>query len=589
MYTALGSQFEEKLLKVASNFVEQELRESTDNSKTVSEALEVILLDNTSISPEYYTSEVYSTHIFISPEELNKWKEAYGQDALLSEVLRTDKEEERTNDKYNQYQVKEHGLIYFEDWNKNLRLVVPEPLRVEIMSEVHNTITEAAHGGYAKTYNRIASIYYWPRMSRDIKRYTSTCDICQKTKPRRHAPIGMLQPIPIPSQPFEVVTMDFIPELPECEGYDNILVIVDKLTKYAIFIPTTTTITEKGTAELFFQHVISQYGIPRQVITDRDVRWRGEFWKEICNSMGMQRALTTAYHPQADGQTEVMNQSLEISLRAYIGPKRDNWVGSLNGLALSYNSSPHTATGFSPAYLLRGYVPITGSSLLHSPNSIPRVSNISHSFEPYHEGITPEKPNNTTLRPEASEMVDLFKAERQQAQEALQLGQYFQKRAYNRGRLSFEFEEGEMVVINPHSLSLLRTEKGRGKKLLMKYDGPFEIIKKISPVSYRLKMPASYGIHPVLNIAHLEKYQTSPPEFGDRPRKSLNREDFNDLPEYEVERIIAERRKKGRNGKRILQYLTRFRRYSNEFDEWLSGSQLKNAPEPLEFWEREKK
>ena len=101
MYTALGSQFEEKLLKVASNFVEQELRESTDNSKTVSEALEIILPDNTSISPEYYTSEVYSTHIFIGPEELNKWKEAYGRDALLSEVLKTDEEGERTNDKYN--------------------------------------------------------------------------------------------------------------------------------------------------------------------------------------------------------------------------------------------------------------------------------------------------------------------------------------------------------------------------------------------------------------------------------------------------------------------------------------------------------
>ena len=120
------------------------------------------------------------------------------------------------------------------------------------MSDIHNNITEAAHGGYAKSYNRITSVYYWPRMSRDIKRYVGTCNICQKTKPRRHAPVGMLQPIPIPSQPFEVVTMDFIPELPECKGFDNVLVIVDKLTKYAIFIPTTTTITEKATAELFF-------------------------------------------------------------------------------------------------------------------------------------------------------------------------------------------------------------------------------------------------------------------------------------------------------------------------------------------------
>ena len=122
----------------------------------------------------------------------------------------------------------------------------------------------------------------------------------------------------------------------------------------------------------------------------------------------------------------------------------------------------------------------------------------------------------------------------------------------------------------------------------MKYDGPFEIIKKISPVSYQLRMPASYGIHPVLNIAHLEKYQTSPPEFSERPQKSLNREDFDDLLEYEVERIVAECRKKGRNGKQILQYLTRFKGYSEEFNEWLSENQLKNAPEPLELWKKEK-
>jgi hypothetical protein len=118
----------------------------------------------------------------------------------------------------------------------------------------------------------------------------------------------------------------------------------------------------------------------------------------------------------------------------------------------------------------------------------------------------------------------------------------------------------------------------------MKYDGPFEIMKKISAVSYQLKMPASYGIHPVLNIAHLERYQASPPEFGDRPQKSLNREDFDELPEYEVDKIVAERRKKGRNGRRILQYLTRFKGYSEEYDEWLTSKQLKNAPEPLELW-----
>ena len=88
---------------------------------------------------------------------------------------------------------------------------------------------------------------------------------------------------------------------------------------------------------------------------------------------------------------------------------------------------------------------------------------------------------------------------------------------------------GDLVLLNPHSLSLLRNESGRGEKLLMKYDGPFKVIQKLSPVSYQLRMPDSYGIHLILNIAHLEKYQSSPAEFGEHPSKSLNREDFNKM------------------------------------------------------------
>ena len=131
----------------------------------------------------------------------------------------------------------------------------------------------------------------------------------------------------------------------------------------------------------------------------------------------MKRALTTAYHPQADGQTEIMNQTLKISLQAYVGPNRDNWVSSLNGLSLSYNSTPHTTTGFALAYLLRGYIPVTSSSLIHSPESISR----------YLEA------ENDSLCLDASKMLEQFNAEQQQAQEALLLGQYFQKRAYNEG------------------------------------------------------------------------------------------------------------------------------------------------------------
>lgn len=264
----------------------------------------------------YIMSTSYAVITSITSDELESWKGVYMTNQHRSKVLYVVQSSEPGE--FPQYQYHSNRLLYFKDWNRNLRLCIPSELQLNLICEVHDSVSEAVHSSYAKTYNQIASVYYWPKMSRDIKKCTESCDICQKSKPHHHAPIGLLQLIPIPSQPFEVVSMDFIPELPTSEGYNNILVIVDKLTKYAIFMPTTVTVNKEDMARLFFKHVISQFGIPQQVITDRDTRWRGTFWDAICKQMGMKKSLTTSYHPQADGQTEVLNQGLEISLHAYI-------------------------------------------------------------------------------------------------------------------------------------------------------------------------------------------------------------------------------------------------------------------------------
>ncbi|RDB20147.1 hypothetical protein Hypma_012728 [Hypsizygus marmoreus] len=186
-------------------------------------------------------------------------------------------------------------------------------------------------------------------------------------------------------------------------------------------------------------------------------------------------------------------------------------------------------------------------------------------------------------------MVENFEADRNRAKEALLLSQVHQKRSYNKGRLETEFKEGDLVVLNPHSLALLKNEKGRGQKLLMRYDGPFEILRKISPVTYQLRMPASYGTHPIINIAHLESYALSPPEFGDRPRKRLNHADFEEEPEYEVEAIVSERYRRVAKGRRVKEYKTRFEGYGPESDEWLPASHLKNAPAVLKAWNDHKR
>lgn len=132
----------------------------------------------------------------------------------------------------------------------------------------------------------------------------------------------------------------------------------------------------------------------------------------------------------------------------------------------------------------------------------------------------------------------------------------------------------------------MRDEKGRGNKFLARYEGPFEIIKKISAVAYHLRMPASYGMHPVLNIKHLERYQESPSEFGDHPQLKENRLHFDALPEYEVDKIVAKCMHKGRNRRKILIYRVHYTNYGPEGDSWETKQNLKNAPKVLEDWEK---
>ncbi len=161
----------------------------------------------------------------------------------------------------------------------------------------------------------------------------------------------------------------------------------------------------------------------------------------------------------------------------------------------------------------------------------------------------------------AVDLVEQFEAERSRAKDALALSRAYQERNYNKGKLLTEFEEGDLVVINLHSLEMLKAQSGRGRKLLTRYDGPFEISRKISPVTYQLRLPAKYRINPVINIIHLEKYNASPPEFGDRPRKHIRAEDIEDLvQEVEIERIVAEKMFRGAGKhKRVRKYKVRFK------------------------------
>ena len=178
-------------------------------------------------------------------------------------------------------------------------------------------------------------------------------------------------------------------------------------------------------------------------------------------------------------------------------------------------------------------------------------------------------------------MLEEFRAHRNLAKLALQFAQVSQQRNYNQDHLNFELEVGDSVLINLHSLNLLCANTGLGKRLLNKFDGPFKVTQKLGPATYQIWMPASYGIHPVLNIAHLEPYHQSGLELGPRPTKPLGRLGFKDLPEYDVERILQDCWRKAKNRRHVPEFLVRFVGYDATYDEWLTRKQLKNAPEVL--------
>ena len=190
--------------------------------------------------------------------------------------------------------------------------------------------------------------FYWKRMKLDIIKFCKSCDVCQKTKSSNFTKFGMLIPNPIPSHPYQSISMDFIVNLPWSEGYNAIYVVVNWLTKHASFIPMTTGLDAEGFTLLFVKVIACRFGLPESIITDRDPRWSSDFWMEVAKALRTKMSLSSSHHPQHDGQTEVVNKLLTTMLRAFVDSKKDQWSIWLHLLEFIYNSTVHSLTGTTP-------------------------------------------------------------------------------------------------------------------------------------------------------------------------------------------------------------------------------------------------
>jgi hypothetical protein len=220
---------------------------------------------------------------------------------------------------------KSRGTIKSTEWSESdgllmfhSKIYVPKDrdLRCHIIEQHHDTCI-AGHAGRFKTLELVSRNYWWPQMSRNISIYVKHCDLCNRTKVQCRQPMGKLHPSETPDAPWDTISVNFIVELQESHGYNTIMCIVDNLTKRVHFIPMHTTINAEGTALLFLKEVWKHHGTPRVVISNRGPQFVAAFTCELYKLLNIKLAMSMAYNPQMDGQTECVNQVLEGYLRIF--------------------------------------------------------------------------------------------------------------------------------------------------------------------------------------------------------------------------------------------------------------------------------
>ncbi|RAL63904.1 hypothetical protein DID88_003092 [Monilinia fructigena] len=416
------------------------------------------------------------------------------------------KEAAKKDDDY-QYQVRspdkdvvlQEGLLY----RKN-RLWVPSELRKSVLESEHDTRV-AGHMGMDKTMELVTRNFWWPKLEETVRQYVAGCLECQQNKNSRHATYGKLQPIELHYKPWHTVTMDFITDLPVSNGCDSIWVMVDPFTKMAHFV--ALKIEGKKTEDLiriFARTYWRLHGVPTDIVSDRDSRFTAGLWKDFLKLVGIKSRMSTAFHPQTDGQTERINQILEIYLRAFVNYEMSNWEDLLATAEFAYNNSTTTSTGLTPFYANYGFHPAAHNPTVDPPRN-PGSQVYSHWMTQVHE----------------------------EAKEHLEKSRERMKAWADKRRMKApEYEAGQLVMLNAKNIKTKRPAKKLDKRML----GPFKIQKVISPTAVRLTLPKGWRIHNSFHVSLIEPYRAGnqvPPD----PDQVLRKADPIE-PEYYVQEIM---------------------------------------------------
>ena len=351
-----------------------------------------------------------------------------------------------------------------------------EVLRAIVLQSAHE---EVGHMGLGKTINKLKEKeLWWKGIAKDAKDFVGTCDKCQRNKQSTTRPYGFLHPLDIPSQPFTHIAMDFVGPLPRSNGYNGILVMIDRFSSYTVLIPIDFTIDAPGVAKAFKDYWYVHYGLPISIVSDRDPRFTGNVWTSLMKMLKVLVRLSSAFHPQTDGQLERMNKVIAQILRALVSRRQNDWVEHMPAVQFSINNTVNESTGYSPAQIVYGRDPI---------------SVINHQIP------TLENPFSTDFMQQLQDIHAEVYRNVQQAREK-------QSTHYNkRRRKAPKFQPGDKVLLNGKNISIKQaTVKS---KLSPLFYGPFTIIEAFHDTdNYTLELPHDWEIHPTYHISLLKKY-----------------------------------------------------------------------------------